>query len=146
MLDIARSIWRREIARIPNYQKLFMEGVDQYPVDALAKRQGSEVVYLDRDNPYFDKLPDSSFVRPETRVAWQQSREGIWVERIDTPGLLVVGARHVCNEFGLVEKLQGRSIMINTVLSFEQESLQSREGTKRLLAIEERVWEAYCTN
>jgi hypothetical protein len=110
----------------------------QTPLKVYAKQKGIRIKSLDSHNPHYNLLNGFIFglakrglvslinditndrvSNPEYNCL-QKSREDVWVKRIAeypkiNKALMIVGAKHLENRFGLIDKLSEKGISINAV-------------------------------
>jgi hypothetical protein len=143
-IQIARNIWAAEVAVIEDgeYKVVYLESRDPNPLESIAVEQGARVVLLDYQNQYFDKLSEighmfaGAYAPKWMRDEWQRQREGIWVQRIDQPGLLIAGYAHVEGQYGLPKTLENNGVHLNKVKDFKgyEASLEEmRQARKEIL-------------
>ena len=139
-VDLARQIWHREAEQLQRepYRRIFLESDGWHPLGVLARSQSRDCVFLDTNNPPYVQLSqyalDTRNLAPiagaytkdnpafvERREQLHRARERIWVERIASNpdnGLLVVGADHLADTYGLRTELAAQGITLRVVMQF----------------------------
>ena len=138
-IEIARRIWTKtsNVIRSGTKGAYYFEGSRRLPLIAFAKNTGFELVSLDENNEHYTALVRAirsqgymgGMLRNE-QDALQMPREEEWVRRITKPGLLVAGAEHLRNTWGLVSKLGEKSIEVEIILDHKQDS-EANDALKR---------------
>ncbi len=94
------------------YRVLYSEGTGTTPLCSEANRTGIRTVFLDRENPAYDEMDKTQRLLD---ADLNRKRELLWLEKIDVSpelehSLLVVGRKHVLNEWGFVDELTKRNV------------------------------------
>lgn len=151
-VDISRRIWEEEIDVLKKslYKNVFLEGAVINPVlDSVASELGSQVVYLDVNNTYYELLRMHKEVRASEKDEWQSQREGVWVERIkpklkpEEQSIMVVGLQHLNDDFGLVGKLKGRDVEIRVVKEFNEYSKKVDVIAEEMNDVEKKAMQVF---
>ncbi len=108
------EIWRTyagEFAEMDKSRVVYHEGYDHHPLKEYAQSRG--VAFVDLDNADSLSLPDN--------LKGQRRRESLWIEKIEPSpeidqSLLVAGAKHVENAFGLADRLREKDIRLQVVM------------------------------
>lgn len=126
-LNLVRSVYDKEFEAIDRekYKIVYLEGEMRikhrrfmHASGRYAEKKGVAVVYLDEGNA--ENYRPASALSERADMARQKMREAYWVERIQLtimqPSLLIAGAAHTRNEYGLIEKLREKEITLIPLL------------------------------
>ena len=121
---IARAIWQHQASIFSRMRpsRLYKEGRDEDPVSFLASYLGSDVVFLDKNNPFYagalrhnsfsaDPIPD-----PQNRRL-QADREDVWLSKMTScdGALIIAGECHLKGDYGLVRKLSENGVQLDVL-------------------------------
>ena len=121
--ESSKHVWSSEFDEIESgrYKVLYHEGRTGKPICPYAETHGLKVVYLGRDNPYHLAIVNGDVHEEDEEN--QRKREGVWLERIQPSyeieeSLLIVGAHHAKDRYGLTTNLLAQRIRLIELFDF----------------------------